>query len=321
MAHTHDGIDWVERLADLRRADEANAPAMRSVAGRLIESLPVRRPTVLDVGCGAGGMSAALAEALIGRLASTGSDTVSDTVADTVSGADSASGAAGTLVLVDAVPELLAAARDAVDSATGLPGSAGLSMLGVEAVLADLASGLPATLPSADLVWASNVTHHLPDQRGALASLVAPLAPGGCLALSEGGLSMRCLPWDIGVGEPGLQDRLIAAHGTWFHRMRTEMPGSVRMPIGWNLALTETGLSGVTSFSYLIDVPAPLTASGRDAVVSWLAWMTRGAGEFLNQADRATLARLLDPADPVFVGARDDVFMLKAGTVFLGWRP
>jgi SAM-dependent methyltransferase len=313
MAHTHDGIDWVARLADLRRADEANAPAMRSVASRLIESLPTPHPTVFDVGCGAGGMSAALAEALIGRLASTGSDTTAD--------AGSASGAAGTLVLVDAVPEFLAAAREAVGSATGLSGSAGSSMIEVKAVLADLAdTGLPSTLPSADLVWASNVTHHLPDQRGALASLVAPLASGGCLALSEGGLSMRCLPWDVGVGEPGLQDRLIAAHGTWFHRMRTEMPGSVRMPIGWNLALAEAGLTGVTSFSYLIDVPAPLTPSGRDAMVSWLAWMTRAAGELLDQADLTTLARLLDPADPAFVGARDDVFMLKASTVFLGWR-
>jgi SAM-dependent methyltransferase len=308
-SHTHDGIDWVARLADLRRADEANGPAMRSVANRLVESLPARRPTVLDIGCGAGGMSAALAEALVGRLASAGADT-------------SGPAAGGTLVLVDAVPELLAAAEEAVRSVIDDSGADGSALLEVRTVRADLADdGLPATLPSADLVWASNVTHHLPDQRRTVASLAGPLASGGCLALAEGGLSMRCLPWDLGVGEPGLQDRLIAAHGTWFHAMRTQMPGSVRMPIGWNLALTEVGLTDVTSFTYLIDVPAPLTASGREAVVSWLTWMTEAAGELLDPADLATLTTLADPADAAFVGARDDVFMLKASTVFVGRRP
>ena len=62
--HTHDGIDWVHRLADLRQADEANAPALQAVARRLVESLPPGPPTVIDIGSGAGGMSAALAAAL-----------------------------------------------------------------------------------------------------------------------------------------------------------------------------------------------------------------------------------------------------------------
>src|SRR5260370_30877193 len=74
--HTHDGIDWATRLADLRQADTANAPAMRAVAGRLIESLPAPHPTVIDVGCGAGGMSAALGEALVRRAARSATGTI-----------------------------------------------------------------------------------------------------------------------------------------------------------------------------------------------------------------------------------------------------
>jgi SAM-dependent methyltransferase len=436
-AHTHDGIDWVERLADLRRADEANGPAQRAVADRLIESLPAPQPTVLDVGCGAGGMSAALAEALAGRAARSGDM------------ADGRAAGGGTLVLVDAVPELLAAAAEAARSAAGVAG-----VVNVHAVRADLAAagqpisthtaghaqahahsaaeagnsraaahpdehihsaaqagsagdspagkrgashvqagaaagsqggspagglgraddaesgsaagsqggspagglgpaddaepgsaagargdssdggspdggshvgdpsagGALAELPAADLVWASNVAHHLPDQRTMVAALAAWLAPGGCFALAEGGLSMKCLPWDIGIGEPGLQDRLIAAHGTWFHRMRTEMPGTVRLPVGWNVVLEEAGLTGVTAFSYLVDVPAPLTDTGRAAVVSWLAWMARATGELLTPTDVATLERLLDPDDAAYVGNRDDIFLLKASTVYLGWR-
>jgi SAM-dependent methyltransferase len=224
--------------------------------------------------------------------------------------------AGGTLVLVDMVPELLAAAEAVVAAAAGVDGA-----VRVLTTLADIADPARfAELPEADLVWASNVTHHLPDQREAIATLVRRLAPGGCLALSEGGLSMRCLPWDVGVGEPGLQDRLIAAQGTWFHRMRAEMPGVVRMPVGWSRALGDAGLNGVTAFSYLVDVPAPLPDGARDAVVTWLAWMTRDAADLLDSADMAALHRLLDPTDPAYVARRDDVFMLKASTVYLGWR-
>jgi SAM-dependent methyltransferase len=224
------------------------------------------------------------------------------------------------LVLVDAVPELLAAAADVARAVPGMAGVVDVRTVRVDLAAAGAADQAVGELPKADLVWASNVAHHLPDQRQAVSALTAWLAPGGCLALSEGGLSMRCLPWDVGVGEPGLQDRLIAAHGTWFHRMRSEMRDVVRLPVGWNLVLAEAGLSGVTAFSYLIDVPAPLTDTGRTAVVSWLAWMARTTADLLGPADVATLNRLLDPADPVYVGRRDDVFLLKASTVYLGWR-
>lgn len=226
-------------------------------------------------------------------------------------------------MLVDAVPELLAAAGAV---ARAVPGVAGV--VDVRTVLADLAAAGRSNsaaealdaVPAADLVWASNVAHHLPDQRKAVAALTVWLAPGGCLALAEGGLSMRCLPWDVGVGEPGLQDRLIAAHGIWFHRMRSEMQDVVRLPIGWNQVLAEAGLCGVTAFSYLVDVPAPLTDTGRAAVVSWLAWMTRTTADMLTPADLGALNRLLDPDDLAYVGRRDDVFLLKASTVYLGWR-
>jgi hypothetical protein len=220
------------------------------------------------------------------------------------------------LVLVDAVPELLAAAGSAAGSAAA--GSVDVRTIctdlgGDPAVVADVVGG-------ADLVWASNVAHHMPDQRQAVATLAGWLGAGGCLALAESGLAMRCLPWDVGVGEPGLQGRLLAAHETWFRRMRTGMEGSVRLPVGWNRVLTDLGLSRVTSFTYLIDVPAPLDADGRAAVVSWLEWLTRATSDLLDPSDVDALHRLADPADPAYAGDRDDVFLLKASTVYLGWR-
>lgn len=102
--------------------------------------------------------------------------------------------------------------------------------------------------------------------------------------------------------------------------MRADMPGAVRLPVGWNRALVDAGLRDVTAFSFLVDVPAPLSETARAAVVSWLSWMTNATSDLLDPADLAALHRLLDPADPVHVARRDDVFLLKATTVHLGWR-
>lgn len=284
---THDGIDWPSRLAAMRLADEVAAPALRSVAERLIARTPAGS-TVVDVGSGAGGMSAALAQALHRR-------------------------GGGTVVVVDAVPELLEAASTAARTAAG----DNVEVVMVQADLAD--GGLADQVPNARLVWASHVAHHLPDQRRAVEHLAAMLTSGGCLALAEGGLPMRCLPWDIGIGEPGLQDRITAARDAWFAEMRATMPGALRLTVGWNRLLTELGLVGVDAFSYLVDRPAPLSKALRQDVVNWLTWSRDRVQDRLGEADMATIGRLLDPADEAYVANRDDVFVLNASTVHLGW--
>jgi hypothetical protein len=55
--------------------------------------------------------------------------------------------------------------------------------------------------------------------------------------------------------------------------------------------------------------------------VDWLSLVTAVAGERLDESDQTAIARLLDPGDPAFVGARDDVFILSASTVHLGRKP
>jgi SAM-dependent methyltransferase len=278
------------RLAQLRKADEVDAPAAREVAERLIERTP-RGSTVLDVGSGAGGMSVALVEAMSRH-------------------------GGGRLVLVDATPELLESAGELAHSTAAVHGD----VVTVETTLVDLADRASlALVPKARLLWAANVVHHLPDQQQTLADLSGLLIPGGCLALSEGGLPLRCLPWDIGVGEPGLHERLSAVQGAWFCKMREDMPDAVPMPFGWNRALANVGLVGVTAFSYLIDRPSPASAPVRDSVLNWLGWMQQiGEGQ-LTDSDIDTVRRLLDENDPAYIGNRDDVFLLTARTVHLGW--
>jgi len=100
--------------------------------------------------------------------------------------------------------------------------------------------------------------------------------------------------------------------------MRTEMPDAVRLPVGWNRALSDAGLTEVSSFSYLIDLPAPASEAVRQFAVDWLTWMGDVGEDTLSDADRQAIARLLDPADDAYLGHRDDVFLLGASTVYLG---
>ncbi|MBM7772199.1 SAM-dependent methyltransferase [Actinokineospora baliensis] len=282
-AHSHDQLDWSARLGPMRRADEVESDVLRTVARRLLALLPAR-PVVVDVGSGTGGMACALAE----EMGDEG----------------------GRIVLVDSEPALQAVAEARVREVVG-------DRVDVVTVLGD-AMELADLVPPADLLWASGVVHHLPDQLACLTALAGLLRPGGLFALREGGLNTRCLPWDLGLGEPGLQDRLIAARDAWFAQLRATMPDSVRLPLGWNLALVKAGLVDVASFSYLVDLPAPAPAPVRHAVADWLGGLAAVAGPGLAQSDQTTLRRLLDPDSPDWVVDRNDVFVLGASTVYLG---
>ncbi|QKV76004.1 class I SAM-dependent methyltransferase [Amycolatopsis sp. Hca4] len=282
--HSHDHIDWADRLAQLRMADALDSAALAPVARRLVGSVGAR-PTVVDVGCGAGGMSVLFAREL--SLSS-----------------------GGTVVLFDATPKLLVEAERAVAEVAG-------EAVEVVSLLGDLSDPALA-VPPADLVWASGVVHHVGDQQAALRTLAGLLRPGGVVAVCEGGLEMRCLPWDLGVGRPGLEQRLLAARGAWFERMRAAIPGSVRMPYGWPRALREAGLEDVESFGALVDHPMPGSDLLREYVVHRVGWFADVAGEWLDADDLAAVAALTDPESPDFLGRRDDLSLLGAKAIHCG---
>ncbi|MEV4603524.1 class I SAM-dependent methyltransferase [Amycolatopsis sp. NPDC049253] len=331
-AHTHDHIDWADRLTQLRTADTLDADALSAIAQRLVAALPPT-PTIVDLGCGAGGMSTHFAHAL------------------TTHGG-------GTLILVDATPELLAEAeksvRAAADAASAAPSaldaqatrgslagtvptgsrpassvradggstSVASGVVEVRAVRGDLAdAALPGALPAADLVWASRVVHHLPDQQAAVGTVAAVAKAGGLVALAEGGLDFRCLPWDLGVGRPGLEDRLLAAQAEWFIGMREGIEGAVAMPYGWSVALERAGLTDVDSFGALVHHPAPGPAMLGDYVVHRVARILEFGGEHLTPDDRETLTSLLDPHGPHYLATRRDLHLTGAKTVHCGRRP
>jgi SAM-dependent methyltransferase len=281
--HTPD-IDFAAHAEDLEHGARLWSPVRRLIAAEL----PVPAgAAVADVGCGTGEMALLFAA----RLQASG----------------------GRVFAVDRETVLLDRVRERAEAA----GLAGL----VQPLRADLGE-LPRVLPQrVQLVWAGHVVHHAGDQAAAVAALAASLAPGGLLALAEGGLAPRCLPWDVGVGQPGLEGRLHAAHDEWFAAMRAGLPGSVRDPRGWPALLRAAGLAEVTARSWLLDRPAPLATADREVVLHRLAGFVQWAASWLSEADRAAWRRLLDPGDAAWLGHRDDLALLAVETVHLGHRP
>lgn len=167
----------------------------------------------------------------------------------------------------------------------------------------------------ADLMWAGRSLHHLGDQRAGLAAFAERLAPGGTLAIMEGGLPSRFLPRDFGIGRPGLEARIDAIEAEWFAQMRADLPGAVTETEDWPALLESAGLKHTGSRSFLLDLPAPAPDRVRAYAATWLTRVRDTYGEAMDADDRAALDRLVDPQDPASVHRRADVFVLAAHTV------
>jgi SAM-dependent methyltransferase len=173
-----------------------------------------------------------------------------------------------------------------------------------------------ADLGGADLVWTSRFVHHLGDQQAALDELARRLHPGGLLAVSEGGLPLRFLPRDIGIGRPGLQARLDAANEEWFAAMRAELPDATETVEDWPAMLARTGsLTPVGSRTFLTEHRPPLPEAAREQLHAYLTRMRETVAESLATDDGETLDALLDPDAPTGIRHRPDAFYLTATTV------
>jgi SAM-dependent methyltransferase len=239
---------------------------------------------ILDAGCGAGGVTALLAQA---------------------------TGAAGAVAALDLAPEHLEATRRVVDAA-GFGDRLSLHEGRIES--------LPFPDGAFDLVWCSRAVHGLPDQLAGVRELRRVLRPGGRLALREGGLSPRFLPQDIGLGEPGLEERLAALHQRWFWQWRRSMPGAVSYPFGWSRMLADAGLGEMTVRSFLLERLPPFDEEDGEHVVEQLRGRLEHAeiGAWLTDEDRTTLTAITDPDDPHFLLRRPDLHALSVISVYVG---
>ncbi len=301
-------IDWAAHAEHLRNNATTEAGWNEMVASGLV------RPTdqlAVDIGCGGGGMAKALAAAL-------------------PEGAN--------VVAIDADAEVLEQAR------AHTAGAVRCELVSMDEGPEPLRAAIGAP---ADLIWASASVHHAADQQAAIDALVSLLAPGGRLALAEGGLPARSLPWELEIGEPGLELRLDLAQDKWFKAMREALPGSVPMPYGWTDALQRAGLTGVTTKSVLTEKPVPLSDEERDRVVEQfrhrIERLTPGAPQghghgdghghghghghglpeelALPAEDLAVWKELLDQDSEHFLGRRTDLAALSVRSIHLGQTP
>lgn len=276
-AHQQEDLDWDELGAELERGAEVTESFLRGAAGWLAD-LASDVGRVLDAGSGPGVASCHLAGAF----------------------------PAAEVVAVDGSADLLerAAARAEREGVADR----------VTTKVAELPAGLDDT-DAADLVWTSHVVHHLGDQQAALARLASLVRPGGVLAVAEGGLPMRFLPRDIGIGRPGLAARLDVAREEWFAAMRASLPDATDVVEDWPAMLTACGLDHVATRTFLTDLPAPADDVVRAHLRDSLERQAEHFGDRLAADDRATVQRLVDRDAPDGILHRPDVYLLVANTV------
>jgi len=165
-----------------------------------------------------------------------------------------------------------------------------------------------------DLAWASASMHHLADPNAVLERLCSVLAPDGILVLVEFESFPRFLPDDLGLGDPGLEERCHARAD----RIRTERHPTI--DADWGARLREHGYSVAAERTFPIDLPAPLSAAALRYARLTLTGMREMLGEELTDEDRAVLDALLDPEGPHRLENRPDLRVRFARRAWIG-RP
>jgi SAM-dependent methyltransferase len=264
----------------LRNNDLLYADVYRQAIGWL--AIPAGA-SVLEAGCGAGGFTQLLTEA----VAPVG----------------------GTVTAFDESGQMLDATRELIE--------AGAHAGSVSYQQGDIGAP-PFEAGSFDLVWSSRTIHHLPDQLAAVAGLAQTLRSGGKLALREGSIRTRFLPDDIGLGAPGLEDRLDVAFQRWFST--NVRAGGVSYPYGWTQMLAEAGLGEVTARTFMLEALPPFT----DVAISYMGrhlrrWIENDERKaYLADGDAEILAALTDPASEHWVFKRSDLYLHEMVTVYVG---
>ncbi|RRR99478.1 class I SAM-dependent methyltransferase [Glycomyces terrestris] len=285
--HHHGGdeqaaFDFAEAAPRFREQADAETPRYRRLAAALAD--PGAR-VAADIGCGAASMAFALAETIPGLR----------------------------VTAVDAEPAMLDLVRERA-AERGTPVRTALASVDDPDALAAAVDG------PADFIWAGHVIHHAADPQAALDRLAALLAPGGRLAIGEGGTAPQFLPANLGIGRPGLELRLIEAGA---RRLADELAahGGTPLPYGWNLALEHAGLTGVETRNELVAKTAPLTGPDLDHAIAALETKVGWFERYLTAEDRDTWTRLLDPEGPDWLGRRRDLHHLGIDTVYTAVRP
>jgi SAM-dependent methyltransferase len=170
------------------------------------------------------------------------------------------------------------------------------------------------SLTNLDLVWASSSMHHLADPDTALQKIAAMLAADGVLALVETTDFPMFLPFDQGVGEPGLEQR---CHDVMAVQRAASVPA---VGSDWASRLKAAGLNARSSREVNLTSTLPPSPVMRRYAVAVLGRVYRATAAHISDADRNALQSLLTPGDPNSVAERDDVQVTSRRIAWLAGR-
>lgn len=180
---------------------------------------------------------------------------------------------------------------------------------------------LPFPSNQFDLTWCSRVVHHLPDPVVGVRELERITKQGGRVVLREDSITQHFLPHDIGIGQPGLEERVRVAHDLWFDNMQHGIEHRVTYPHGWLTVLRDAGLQNVTAKSFLYELVSPFTDAQTTYLRNWLNDVATNEDLALNETDRDTLRELCDPESEHYAFRRDDLHFLYAASLYIGEVP
>ncbi len=285
MAHDHTGhgrsvgngheaeFDSVPMAATLAAEGELSAPLIRQAiasCARLLggRDVPVRR--VLDLGCGPGVATTALAEAFPGA----------------------------TVVAVDGSATMLTSVDDRARRA-------GYGHR-IETRLVDL-NGELESLGQYDLVWVAMALHHADDEVVTLRRVRARLQPLGVLCILER-VDPTSVRWVDDLGRPGLGDRLAEAWRRWFDTRRAHLPGALNADLYPGM-LAAAGLQVASEQTMVGVVPAPDREAEQRFIRDLVERTVTQLEGHAERADLAALSARLDqhPATASSVAAGTEV--------------
>jgi SAM-dependent methyltransferase len=224
----------------------------------------------------------------------------------------------GTCVLAERFSDATVIAVDASDAMLERVRSrAGREGLGdrVRTHRAELPDGLES-VGGNDLVWAAMVLHHVGDEVAALRAIHGALNPDGLLAAVELGPTLRFVPDAIGLGRPGLNERLERAAPEWMKEMRSDLPGS--MPsTDYSTMLEAAGFELLDHYPWSLRFEAPLDDRARGVALGHLRRMRKIFEPALDPEDLETLDVLIDEDDPRGVMHRTDAILEVSRQIYL----